>query len=170
MTLRVVLEALQGYTLYGDDASLVQDIQIDSRACKAQDLFVCVQGFIQDGNRYAVQAIQNGAGSVMTGDLVSLRHYVEENGYPLTEQGIHANGRMVPVILVSQLRRALALVSATRYGNPSKQMHLIGVTGTKGKTTTTCMLRNIFHQAGKMTGMIGTMGSFVGNHVSELRG
>ena len=83
MTLRVVLEALQGYTLYGDDASLVQDIQIDSRACKAQDLFVCVQGFIQDGNRYAVQAIQNGAGSVMTGDLVSLRHYVEENGYPL---------------------------------------------------------------------------------------
>ncbi|MBR5281136.1 MAG: UDP-N-acetylmuramoyl-L-alanyl-D-glutamate--2,6-diaminopimelate ligase [Clostridia bacterium] len=162
MKLRAVLEELQTYTLYGDESCLVKDIQIDSRSCKAQDLFVCVQGFIQDGNRYAIQAIKNGAGSVMTGDLASLCRSVDDAGYTFTEAGICVDDKAIPVIVVPHLRWALARVSATRYDNPSASMQLIGVTGTKGKTTTTCMLRNIFHQAGRMTGMIGTMGSFVG--------
>lgn len=167
MKLRAVLEELEEYVLFGDAACLVEDIQIDSRYCKTQDMFVCVQGFVQDGNQYAVQAIKNGAGSVMTGDIWALYLFVEEAGYTLTEKGLQVEDKTVPVIAVVELRTALARVSATRYGNPSKNMHLIGVTGTKGKTTTTCMLRNIFHQAGKLTGMIGTMGSFVGNRPVE---
>ncbi len=167
MTLNAVLQELQNYTLYGDGDISVNDIHIDSRLCRAQDLFVCVQGFVQDGNGYALQAIKNGAGSIMTGDIASLRRFAEEAGYILTEQGLDLKDRFVPVVVVENLRFALARVSATRFGNPSKQLHLVGVTGTKGKTTTTYMIRNIFHHAGHLTGLIGTMGSFVGNRSIE---
>lgn len=167
MTLHGVLQELQNYTLYGNGTISVNNIHIDSRLCKTQDLFVCVQGFKQDGNGYAIQAVKNGAGSILTGDLTSLRRFAEDAGYALTEQGLDIEGSLIPVAVVENLRFALARVSATRFGNPSWKLHLIGVTGTKGKTTTTYMIRNIFHYVGSLTGLIGTMGSFVGNRAIE---
>ncbi len=167
MTFSAVLQELQNYTLYGDGLVPVEHIQIDSRLCKQNDLFVCVQGYVQDGNGYAVQAVRKGAGSILTGDGKALREAAEREGCSFSEEGLQVDGKIVPVAVVKDLRFALAQVSATRYGNPTREMHLIGVTGTKGKTTTTCMIRNIFHSAGTLTGMIGTMGSFVGNRAIE---
>ena len=63
-------------------------------------------------------------------------------------------------------RRALALLSAARFGYPAKKLTLIGVTGTKGKTTTTHMIKTVLEAAGKKAGLIGTTGVVIGEHVT----
>lgn len=163
MTLREILQAIPNSTLYGDGDIPVADICIDSRTCKAQDLFVCVQGFVTDGNRYALSAVQKGAGCLMTGDLERLLAVAADHSCNLNARGLAVDGRQIPVVVVPDVRLALALASARRWGNPSAKMDLIGITGTKGKTTTSYMIRSIFRAAGLSSGMIGTICNYVGD-------
>ena len=74
--------------------------------------------------------------------------------------------KQVTILRVSDARRALALLSAARFGYPAKKLTMIGVTGTKGKTTTTHMIKAILEAAGKKVGLIGTTGVVIGDHVT----
>lgn len=75
----------------------------------------------------------------------------------------------VTVIKVESSRLALALMSANLFGNPSRQLTMIGVTGTKGKTTTTHMIKSVLEAAGRKVGMIGTNGVYFMGHHEDTR-
>lgn len=121
----------------------VAGITHDSRQVKPGDLFVCIRGFKDDGHRYAAEAAAAGAVA-----LVAERKL----------------GILCPLstVLVPDGREALAWLSHKFYGNPSRHLKVIGVTGTNGKTTVIHLLEAIFARAGHATGLIGTVYNKVG--------
>lgn len=122
----------------GSVAVDVSGISYDSRQTKPGDLFICIPGFKTDGHRFADQAIENGALVV-----------VAEKKLDVPEG--------VTLLLTSDTRKALPLLAANFYGEPSRDLRVIGVTGTNGKTTTTHLIKAILEEAGKKTGIIGTL-------------
>ena len=123
----------------------VNDVVYDSRKAKPGSVFVCLSGAVSDGHRYALAAVEKGAAFVVAERAV-------ENC-------------PVPVLLTPDSRYALALLSAAFFGHPAEQLKVIGITGTKGKTTTSYMVRAILEQAGHKTGLIGTVGVTIGETV-----
>ncbi len=115
----------------------------DSRQNMAGSLFFCISGARSDSHQFAAQAVQNGAVA-----LVVTRFLDEVN---------------VPQLLVSDDRAAMALLAAAFYGHPARQMKLIGITGTKGKTTTSYYIKAILEEAGWTCGLIGTTGNMIGS-------
>jgi len=128
----------------GDDTKITK-VVIDSRQVVPGALFVCLKGLATDGHDYLPQAIVAGAAAVVVQQDV---------------QGVPKN---VVVIKVSDTRKAMAYIAANFYGNPSEKLRLIGVTGTNGKTTTTCFIEEIFRNLGRVTGLIGTIGARIGD-------
>ena len=126
----------------------VRDIAHDSRKVKPGSLFVAVRGFHSDGHRFIPQALQQGAVAVVA----------EENS---AKEDVDAR----LVIRVPDSRAALARIAGSFYGNPSQKLKLIGITGTKGKTTTSYLVKSIIEAAGHSTGLIGTIDYRVGNKV-----
>ena len=127
-----------------------QDINIDlitqnSKETHANSLFVCISGLRADGHTYAINAYQNGCRAFLATRPLSLPSDAT-------------------VFTVPDTRRALAKLACTFYGNPSHQLRVIGITGTKGKTTVACLLREILEQNGVPCGYIGTNGVLYKNH------
>ncbi len=122
----------------------IRGVTYDSRKSLPGYLFVCIDGFAADGHNFAQQAVDNGAAAIVV------------------EKDISIIGEAV-IIKVSDTREALAGISAQWFGNPSKNMKLIGITGTKGKTTTTYMVRSILEKTGSTVGLIGTVANCIGN-------
>lgn len=120
----------------------IAGIYTDSRVAMPNGLFVCLKGEKTDSHLCIAEAIRNGAVAVVVED----------------EKEISATR-----ILVRSTREALALLASEFYGNPSEKMKIVGITGTNGKTTTSYMLAEIWKQAGKMVGIIGTLGVIYGN-------
>lgn len=143
-----LLDLLQGlqYTAAGNLEVPVEDVIYDSRKVKSGCVFVCLRGARADGHKYAQQAAESGACAI-----------VADHPLQLTKE--------VPVVVVPDTRLALAELSAAHFGHPAKRMKTVGVTGTKGKTTTTYMIRAIMEQAGLKTGLIGTIGAVIGDRV-----
>lgn len=131
----------------GDTSKEVSDIVYDSRKVTKGCMFVCMKGAKSDGHSYASQVAENGAGVIIVEDDV-----------PVTGPAI---------VKVDNSRKALALFAAAFYGYPAEKMKIIGITGTKGKTTTAHMIKSILEAAGFVTGMIGTNGAFVGKEKME---
>ncbi|MCK4545944.1 MAG: UDP-N-acetylmuramoyl-L-alanyl-D-glutamate--2,6-diaminopimelate ligase [Candidatus Eisenbacteria sp.] len=122
----------------------VDGIAYDSRAVNPGDVFFCLRGSRRDGHEFAAAALAAGAAvAVVDGDA--------------------ALGPDQPVIRVPDARRAMAAVSARYYGFPSREMQVIGVTGTNGKTSTTYFTSSIFEKAGYPSGVIGTLGHRLGD-------
>lgn len=119
-------------------------ITCDSRLVAPGYIFVAVRGRCRDGNTYAVDAARRSALAVVSDRPASLPALA------------------VPVVAVPDARRALGELAARFHRHPSRDLVLIGVTGTNGKTTVTCMLDHIFRQAGHPSGLIGTVGVKVG--------
>ncbi len=111
---------------------------------KENSIFVCIKGLRSDGHRYAENAYQRGC-----------RVFVAEKPLALPEDAT--------VIPVEDTREALALLSCRIYGDPSRKMRVIGITGTKGKTTVACLLRQILEGSGIRCGYIGTNGIAYGD-------
>lgn len=131
-----------GTTLPEGQSVAVHGVTHDSRQVSAGDLFVCIKGFHTDGHIYADQAAQRGAAAL-----------VVDHRLPVS----------LPQLVVSDTRRALALAAAEVYGDPSRRLRVIGVTGTKGKTTTTYLIQHLLRAAGHQTGLIGTIQQVAGD-------
>ncbi len=117
----------------------VLGIAHDSRRVKPGSVFVAIGGHERDGNAYIEDALARGAVAIVS------------------EKPVRPS-RPVVTLTVSDARRALAALANTFYGKPSRRLHVIGVTGTNGKTTTTYMIRSILEAAGYRCGVLGTIG------------
>lgn len=139
--------------------ALTQDISIsniryDSRKVEPGDIFVAIRGTASDGHKYLTEAVARGAPAVVVED---------DNALPDT-YFIH---RSVFKILVPDSRRALAQMAGNYYDHPAARLRLTGITGTNGKTTSTHLVRSILAAGGVKTGLIGTIGYFVGNEAHD---
>lgn len=133
-----LLEGLEYKCLQGDLSSEVTVVVNDSRKLEPGCMFICIKGVSFDGHTFAAQAAEKGA-SVL-----------------LVEEPVEAS-KEVTVIQVESTRYAMALVSAAWFGHPAEELTTIAVTGTKGKTTTTYMIRDLLEKSGHKTGVIGTI-------------
>ena len=122
----------------------VKRIEYDSRRVKPGDIFSCVVGTFMDGHTFAESAMKNGAYALIV-----------ERELPLP----------VTQIIVPNSRRAMAELAMKLYGYPAKQLRVIGVTGTNGKTTTTYMIKSVAEKCGLKVGLIGTIRNIIGDRV-----
>lgn len=143
MRLDKLLERLDYEVLQGSVDTDIVTLVNDSREAEKGSAFVCVRGVVSDGHNYAADAAAKGAAALVV------------------EREVNAP-EDVTVILVKDTRYALALMSAAYYGYPAKKMKIIGVTGTKGKTTTTYMVKSILESTGYKVGLIGTIEAIIG--------
>lgn len=123
----------------------VTDVVYDSRKAAPHTVFVCMKGSRIDSHEFIPEVVSRGVRALV----------VEKAPDPLPEG--------VTVIQVRNAREALALLSAARFDHPIRKMVSIGITGTKGKTTTTYMIKAILQAAGKKVGLIGTAGAMIGD-------
>ena len=143
MNLKNILSGIEGLKAKGDLDLEIEGIESNSKNVKKGFLFVAIQGFNIDGHEFINQAIENGAIAIVAEETHDIRKLkVPEN---------------VTLIVSKNTREFLALASANFYGNPSNKFKLIGITGTKGKTTTTFMIKEILEKAGKRVRLIGTI-------------
>ena len=138
MKLSDLLEDLQYEVLQGNTDVEITDIQNDSRKVESGNLFFCITGAVSDGHKYAEDVAAKGAAAILVEKEVDVPE-------------------AVTVIKVDSTRYAMGMVSSAFYGHPSKALTVIGLTGTKGKTTTTYMIREMLESAGIRTGLIGTI-------------
>lgn len=124
----------------------VTDIIYDSRKVTKDCLFVCIKGAVVDGHKFAAQAVEAGASVLLVQEEVVLPEAAD-----------------VTVIRVEDTRYAMAFISAAYFDNPAEQMQVIGITGTKGKTTSTYLVKSILEQAGRKVGLIGTIEIIIGD-------
>ena len=148
MKLEQLLEGVPFTLVQGSLDTEVQDIIYDSRKAAPGLAFVCIVGTQRDSHEFAADCAAKGV------SVLVIQHDIDLSAMP-----------GVTVVKVESSRYAMALMSGNLFGNPSRQMTMIGVTGTKGKTTTTHMIKSVLEAAGKKVGMIGTNGIyFMGRH------
>ena len=139
MTLQELISIVPDARTVGNAAVTIRGVSHDSRAVKPGDLFVCLVGEKFDGHLFMADARARGAAA-----LCVQRGREDAQG---------------PLLIVGDTRRALPQLSAAIYGHPSRDLRLIGVTGTNGKTTSTLMVSSLLRAAGLRTGTIGTLGA-----------
>jgi UDP-N-acetylmuramoyl-L-alanyl-D-glutamate--2,6-diaminopimelate ligase len=131
---------------YGSEEGEITALVYDSRKVVDGCAFVCIKGINFDGHDAAVDAAKNGA------KVIVAEHDVE---------GLKETG--ATLYTCDSTRYALAFMSANWFGNPAEKLVTIGVTGTKGKTTTTCLIKSILEHAGRKVGLIGTIETIIGD-------
>lgn len=146
MKLTDLLERLDYECLQGDMDKEVSGVVFDSRRVIKDSLFVCVRGAVVDGHTFAGDVAAKGAAVIVVEEAVEVPAHVT-------------------VIRTGDNRKALALLSCAWFGNPAEKIKTIGITGTKGKTTTTYMVRSILENAGHKVGLIGTIETIIGDTV-----
>ena len=154
MNLKKILIGIDGLKAKGELDIEITGIESNSKNIKEGYMFIAIKGFATDGHKYINDAIKAGAKAIMI-----------EEGCDLKSIKLPAN---VTLIMAKDTRIALAKCSCNYYDNPSKKFKLIGVTGTKGKTTTTFMIKEMLEKAGYKVGLIGTIATYInGKMVSE---
>ena len=148
MKLHKLLSYLNSLFPYEGDNPEITSIENDNRKVKDGSLFVCIKGYTVDGHDFAASAVENGAAAVIAERPLDLS---------------------VPVIVVRETSRAMAVLADALYGHPTQKMRLIGVTGTNGKTTTSHLLEKIFEDQKEKTGLIGTMYTKIADKVYETK-
>lgn len=146
MKLVKLLERVTYTCLRGTMDVDVTDVVNDSRRVTEGSLFLCIRGAVTDGHKYAADVVGKGAKVLVVEEPVE----------------VPAN---VTVIQVKDTRMAMALISAAWYDYPAEKLKVIGITGTKGKTTTTYMVKSILESAGYKVGLIGTIEAIIGDEV-----
>ena len=133
--------------LQGSMDAEITDIIYDSRKLEPQTMFVCMVGAVTDGHKYIPDAIQKGAAAIVVERAEEAKQIPES----------------ITVLQVASARQALAQMSAAFFSYPARELVTIGLTGTKGKTTTTYMIKSVLEEAGKKVGLIGTIGALIGD-------
>lgn len=144
MTLKTLLEGLCYTCLQGSVDIEIHNVINDSRKAGEGDLFLCIPGAVVDGHKFAKEVADRGAAALIVEKEVDVPEHVT-------------------VIKVDNARYAMALISAAYFDYPARKLKVIGVTGTKGKTTTTYMIRSILEKAGYKVGVIGTIEVVIGD-------
>jgi len=142
MKLSELLKQINYETVCGNTDIEISGIQTNADSVCQGDLFVCYKGVNHDSHEYALKAIRNGAVAIVC------------------ERDIKC---VLPTIKVEDGRRAVACLARAFYGYADKELTLVALTGTNGKTTTTYMLKSIFDKNGDKTGIIGTLGIAYGD-------
>ena len=146
MKLTQLLERLDYTCLQGTMDREIGRVVADSRQAREDALFLCIKGAVSDGHNFAAQVAAQGTKVIVCQDPVEVPGDVT-------------------VIQVEDSRYAMAVIAAAWYGYPGDQLKVIGITGTKGKTTTTYMVKSILENAGYKVGLIGTIETIIGDHV-----
>ncbi|MGN0975434.1 MAG: UDP-N-acetylmuramoyl-L-alanyl-D-glutamate--2,6-diaminopimelate ligase [Gemmiger sp.] len=152
--LKQLLQGLQFRLVQGDLNVPVADIRYDSRKVGKDDLFVCIVGTQRDSHDFAAEVAARGASVLVT-------------QYPLPGEVLQTMPG-VTVVEFENTRYAMAMLSAAFFEWPARAMTMIGVTGTKGKTTTTHMIKSVCEAAGRRVGMVGTNGVYYPGHHYDL--
>lgn len=146
MKLEKLLEHVSYELLQGSTDVEVKNVINDSRKAEEGSLFFCIKGAVSDGHKFAPDVIDKGAKVLVVQDPVEAPEDVT-------------------VVQVGDSRYAMALISAAYFDYPANEMKIIGITGTKGKTTTTYMVKSILESAGYKVGLIGTIEVIIGDEV-----
>jgi len=145
MSLKDILYGVSLSAVSGSTSILVNNICFDSRKVGMDDVFVAIKGVVADGHEFIDKAIASGAKSIVCEELP--KKLVNEITYVEVDNG----------------NKALAIMASNFYGNPSKNLRLVGVTGTNGKTTVSSLLYQLFKKAGFKVGLISTIKIMVDN-------
>lgn len=151
MNLKQILAGLEKIKAKGEIDREVTTIENDSRNVVEGSMFFAIKGFTLDGTQFIPSAIEKGAKVIVvdeTTDFKSLN--IPED---------------VTLIVVPEIREAMAICACNFYDNPSRKFKLVGITGTKGKTTTTYMIKAILEKQGIKTGLVGTIATYIGNEM-----
>lgn len=152
MKLKNILVGIENLKAKGDLEQDIIGIESNSKKVKPGYIFVAIKGFSFDGHQYIEEAVKNGAIAVV----------VEKINKELISKLSN-----ITIIVAKNTREFLAIASSNFYENPSKKFKLIGITGTKGKTTTTYMIKDILEKAGKKVGLIGTVAVYINGEKIE---
>ena len=145
MQLADLIQGLNAKSIQGSVDREITGVRYDSRRVTPGNLFVAVRGAAFDGHSFIEQAIDKGAVAVV-GEQAAL-------------------SQRATAIVVQDSREALAQLGATFFGNPSRKLKMIGVTGTNGKSTTTFLIKHLLERAGQSTGLIGTVQYEIGERL-----
>ena len=147
MVLAALLEKLEYELVSGSADVQIKEVVYDSRKVTEGSLFICIEGGTVDGHTFIPDVVKKGAKAlIVTKDVSDL----------LPEDAD------VTVIKVNDSRYALAFISAAYFGHPAEKLKVIGITGTKGKTTTTYLVKSILEHAGHKVGLVGTIEAVIG--------
>lgn len=142
MKLKQLLTELEVLSATADMEMDISGVSYDSRVTAPGDLFVAIKGFESDGHRFIPKAMERGAAAVLCEDIPT-------------------DG--TPYVQVADTRKGLAYVSREFFGNPAKEMKMIGITGTSGKTTSSYLIKHLLEVClGAKVGLIGTNGNLIG--------
>ena len=145
MQLQKLLERLPQFVeLRGSPETEINTLTCNSREKTDRGLFFCIPGTRVDSHSFAPQAVQNGCVALV------VEHWLDVDAVQ---------------VLVTDSRAAMSRMAAAFNGYPADHLRLIGITGTKGKTTTSYMVKSILTQAGRSCGLIGTTGNMIGNRM-----
>lgn len=148
MNLNNIVKNLKFKSMIGNSNIEISDIIYDSRKVVKNSIFVCLSGANFDGHDFINQAVNNGAVVIVS------------------EKDIKIPG--ICIIIVENAREALATMSVNFFGNPAQKLTMIGITGTKGKTSTSFMIKSVLENSGFKVGLIGTIGFVLENKIIEL--
>lgn len=137
--LKELLKNCNYLCMQGSVDQKVTGICYDSGKVQKGSLFVCLTGYYRDGHDYVSQAVQKGAAVILVQKTVKVPEHIA-------------------VIRVHNTRQTMAIMAADYYGRPAEKIHMIGITGTKGKTSTAYMVWHMLRMAGYKAGLIGTIG------------
>ncbi|WP_028044663.1 UDP-N-acetylmuramoyl-L-alanyl-D-glutamate--2,6-diaminopimelate ligase [Candidatus Stoquefichus massiliensis] len=150
MKLKQLLKEIDYDFIQGNLNQFVSQIDYDSRTVQQDSLFVCIPGANVDGHDFINDVIQKGATTIII-----------EKDVPYQDG--------ITYLQVEDARIALALLSCAFFDHPSRKMTVIGITGTKGKTTTSYMVESILNKAHKKVGIIGTIGSLINGELRKTK-
>ena len=144
MKLCEVLENITYECIQGAMDREITQVVYDSRKVVPGCLFLCIKGANFDGHEFACEVVRKGAAVLVVSDEVAVE------------------SKDVTVIRVEDTRYAMAFISAAWFGHPAEKLKVIGITGTKGKTTTTYLVKSILENAGRKVGLVGTIEIIIG--------
>ncbi len=153
MELKKILSGIDNLKAKGSLDIDITSITSDSREVREGSLFIAIKGFETDGHKYIENAIKNGAKAIMVEEIEELKKLKSIDD--------------ITIIISLNTRYAMAISACNFYSNPSKKFKLVGITGTKGKTTTSFMIKKILEKQGKKVGLIGTVAIYIGDKKLE---
>lgn len=141
-----LLRGLSYECIRGNIDREIKEVVYDSRKLSRGCLFICICGYNVDGHSFAAEAAKKGAAAIVVQKDVEIPEECDTT-----------------VIKVEDTRYAMAFISAAYFGHPADRLKVIGITGTKGKTTTTYLIKSILEKAGYKVGLVGTIETIIGD-------